>query len=283
MSILVKESLTPAEVATIQALARSEEDATGRSPLNEETRLHLTAGAGDFLHLLADYAYAGVSTAADPWVAEIAVGTGPAAAGFGPIIDRLRVLARGHGLAVWTHGRDSPTAEALGALGFRPARRLLTMERDLAGELPDAQLPEGYGVRPFVVHRDEAAWLAANAEAFARLPDQGNWTAADLAARMAEPWFDPAGFLLAEQAGQLAGFCWTKVDGPVGEIYVMAVLPAHQGRGLAMPLLMSGLTNLRRHTAVAELFVDADNGPAVRLYERAGFRTTDLDLLHLDT
>src|SRR3712207_7276788 len=45
--------------------------------------------------------------------------------------------------------------------------------------------------------RSEEAWLRVNARAFDWHPEQGRMTAADLALREAEEWFDPAGFLMA--------------------------------------------------------------------------------------
>ena len=70
------------------------------------------------------------------------------------------------------------------ALGNRPLRK--------------ARVPAGIEIRTFRPGTaDEHDWLRVNAEAFADHPEQGRFTAEDLAARMAEPWFDPEGFFVA--------------------------------------------------------------------------------------
>ena len=148
--------------------------------------------------------------------------------------------------------------------------------------------PAGTRVRPFEPGRDDDAWLVVNNRAFAHDPDQGGWTPDVLHQRVAEPWFDPAGFLLAEDAKGLAGFCWTKVHPPsasfdpepLGEFYVIAVDPGRQGTGLGRALVVAGLGWLAgRGITTGMLFVDAGNAPAVALYEALGFVATRTDRL----
>src|SRR5205814_7416943 len=121
--------------------------------------------------------------------------------------------------------------------------------------------------RSFRPGRDEDAWIEVNAAAFANHPEQSRVVRADLEARMAEPWFDPAGFLLAERAGELLGFHWTKVHGDgLGEVYVLGIAPAAQGLGLGPALLVRGLRYLAdRGCPTVLLYVDGDNDAAMQL------------------
>ena len=184
------------------------------------------------------------------------------------------------GLLIWSHGRHSRLAARFSERGFEPVRELHQLRRPL-GELPDdPPLTEGVRVRRFVPGQDEDAWLAVNAAAFAEHPEQGRWTRGDLDARMGESWFDPAGLLLAERGGELLGSHWTKVhpDGD-GEVYVLAVSPAAQGMGLGRALLLRGLHHLAAvGCPFVRLYVDGDNPTALRLYEKAGFTSFDLDV-----
>ncbi|HEY9356413.1 MAG TPA: mycothiol synthase [Arthrobacter sp.] len=198
--------------------------------------------------------------------------------------------ARGlDGLKAWSHGNHEAAADLAARYGFGPVRELWKMRLATASaELPDAGLPDGVSLRAFVPGQDEVAWLAANREAFAHHPEQGGMTRADLDARMAEDWFDPAGFLLAvDGSGRLLGYHWTKVhprhgDHPaIGEVYVVGVSPEAQGMGLGKALTVAGirhLQNLGLHAVM--LYVDADNAPAVRLYQRLGFTRWDMDVMY---
>lgn len=148
--------------------------------------------------------------------------------------------------------------------------------------------PTGIAVRSFRPGQDEPDWLRVNNRAFGNHPEQGGWVAETLRRRMAAPWFDSAGFLLAFDGDGLAGFCWTKVhdtpdppdppDAPdaaarLGEIFVVGVDPDRQGTGLGRALVLAGLEHLARVRGCVTglLYVDAANRAALALYRALGF------------
>jgi mycothiol synthase len=269
-------------------------------PVSEESQLRLQHGGPpggcDVLAEGRDGALLGYARldAEDDAVAELVVAPAARGAGVGTaLLAHVERLAGVRPLSVWAHG-DLPAASALAVRrGYRRARVLLQMRRDLAGVEADPRpaLPEGVTVRPFRPGRDEDAWLRVNARAFARHPEQGRWTPEDLLLREAEPWFDPAGFLLAwrgdpDDGGTLLGFHWTKVHPPgdagdeaVGEIYVLGVDPDAQGLRLGRALTDLGLAHLRgRGLREVLLYSEEDNLAAVSLYERTGFRRFSVDV-----
>ena len=73
--------------------------------------------------------------------------------------------------------------------------------------------------------------------------------------------------------GKLAGFIMTRQAADEAEILSVAVTNARRGRGLARQLLtlhLRRLAGLGARTVFLE--VDEHNRPAIRLYDRAGFR-----------
>lgn len=173
--------------------------------------------------------------------------------------------------------RDDAVAEAV---GLKKGRDLYQMRRRLPVEGEHSSVE----TRAFRPGEDEQAWLEVNNAAFHGHPEQGSWTLTELEERESQPWFDPEGFLLHEIGGALAAFCWTKVqddeheEGEVGEIYVIAVSPSFQGRGLGRELVLAGLEHLTgAGLGKAMLYVDRDNTGARALYKSLGFADDHVD------
>ena len=133
-------------------------------------------------------------------------------------------------------------------------------------------MPDGIEIRGFR-DTDQNALIAVNAAAFADHPEQGAMDARAIAELTAEDWFDPAGLLVAVDGAALLGFHWTKRhDARTGEVYVVGISPAAQGRGLGKALTLAGLHHLA-DLGVDEviLYVEADNAPALAVYRGLGF------------
>jgi mycothiol synthase len=369
--------LEDSDVTDVSLLVEQVTETDGVRPLSEHVMLHLRYGGDvDVRHVLGRvgpslvaYGHLDVTDQVAGPSAELAVAPAYRRQGVGrQLVQHLLGESSDGRLRLWSRGEQSGAAPLAESLGFRRSRTLLRLRRTLYAALPDPVWPDGVRLRSFLPGLDDEEWLALNAAAFVGLPDQGGWTLDDLHVRMREPWFDPAGFLVAEETGpdgdRMVGFHWTKVHGadehghddaephehephghddaephehephghddaephehephehddaephehephehephehephehephdgshqphehhhghdPIGEVYVVGIDPAQQGRGLGRALTLAGLHHLQaRGLRDAMLYVDAENTAAIALYTALGFSTWDVDV-----
>lgn len=254
-------------VDLVRTIADAATHVDGAEPLDESTWLSLRAGNegwsgvvteegfalthGEDLHLVVDPA-ARSRGLATSWLGDI---EGPA--------------------QVWSHGGHPAAARLAEKFGFQRVRDLWVMRRPAEVLLPP---PTDVEIRAWTP-ADTDELLRVNAAAFAHHPEQGAMDLANLEARMAEPWFDPAGLLVAMEGGRMLGFHWTKQHSAhLGEVYVVGIAPDAQGRGLGRALTLAGLHHLAG-LGVSEvlLYVEADNHAALSTYSKLGFTHADAD------
>jgi mycothiol synthase len=195
-------------------------------------------------------------------------------------------------MRLWAHGDLSAAQKLADENGFERIRTVIQMRNSIA----DLSLNQhNFEIRTFLPGLDNEEWLALNNKVFENHPEQGAWSLKDLQTRLAESWFDPAGFFVATQNNKLIGFTWTKIHGghshkhddqteqhdhdPIGEIYITAV--ATSGTGLGKVLTQTALAYLKANGLItAMLYVDSDNEVAVNLYKSLGFAQSSQDVMY---
>ena len=297
--------LSKSQQESVLALIKAAHDFDGTPPIAEHVLLHLRHG-GDksdshivieennkviaYAHLDATDLVAGPSV-------EAVVHPNHRSKGLGSLILKEAIKVCGDKTRIWSHG-DLPAAQAIAAsLNLERLWSNLLMSKTL-GEIQP--VTSKYPIRTFIPDFDNQEFLSLNNKVFANYPDQGGWSEDDLKVRLNESWFDEKGFFVAEDKGELIGFCWTKIHGAhthshngedddhgheaLGEIYVLAVNPDYKGQGVGRDLTITGL-NYLKHQGLNNvmLYVGVENKLALGLYESLGFTHHSSDIVYKST
>jgi mycothiol synthase len=289
-------ALTPEDQQQVRELTTAASEFDGVAPVGEQVLRELAHQRTEHLLVTGPHpgggeaiiGYLNLSSSQKdvPGMAELVVHPQTRRRGIGAGMIRAALSKTAGRNRFWAHGTLEPARATASALGLVPARELIQMRRPLNGVTQPA-VPDGVRIRTYAGPADDAEVLRVNNAAFAGHPEQSSWTAADLAERRGEAWFDPEGFFMAvdEQTGTLLGFHWTKVhpeEPGLGEVYIVGVDPSVQGSGLGGLLISVGVAFLARRLAGAAqptvmLYVESDNAAALRTYRRLGFRQYSVD------
>lgn len=185
-------------------------------------------------------------------------------------------------MRTFTFGAESELAAVLEGRGWTRTGRGYEMVRPTLDDIPDVPMPDGLVVRPVGADTSErrAVWDAAT-EAFADERDEAVPTEEDWQNSLEDPNEDPALWVVAFDAGEVAGAVLGKIDPEEnahhgrerGLVDAVFTRRAWRRRGLARALIARCLVLLRdRGMSSAYLGVDGLNpNQAMDLYTSLGF------------
>ncbi len=300
--------ISSVEVSTVDSLTRDQQEQVFKivkyatqedsvNPLNEHAELHLKHG-GDkpISHILATkegvvvgYGHLDQTDLVEGPAAEIVVNPEFRNQGIAKLIlKKIEELSKPKPVRLWAHGNVPAAKQFTKNLNYEPIREIIQLKFSLLNIISDFNFANKFKVSTYQDDEDNKTILQINKDAFSELPDQAAWNKQDLQLRLNEHWFDPEGLLILRKDDSPVAFCWTKIHThdeaehqPLGEIYVLAVLPEFQNRGLGKQLMLWALQHLRKKgLSEAILYVDAKNVKAMKIYQEIGFVHSGSDTLY---
>ncbi len=182
-------------------------------------------------------------------------------------------------------GTRDPDAYGLRVLerqGMSVVRYFFTMQRPLAGPIPDPQFPPGYIVRANAGGTEIEHWVEAFNQSFIDHWNHHDISVEDHQHWLTEPDYNAERDLIAVAPdGTLAAFCFCGVNSAYntrngtneGWIHMLGTRRGYRQIGLGRAMLLAGLHRLQDEGLdTAKLGVDTENpSGALRLYESVGF------------
>jgi ribosomal protein S18 acetylase RimI-like enzyme len=198
----------------------------------------------------------------------------------------LREKAHADGVAilqVFCDEHDIETPRLLIESGFKELALMVFLERRVSvrdRNLSPAQDIGWVGYSP-ELNKDFADTVESTFEGTLDCPNLPRWSSASetLAGWRRRGTFDPGLWWLARVDGEYAG-CLLLTHYPERErfeVTYVGVVPKRRGRGLGRKMMEKGLFEIagRHAKSVLALAVDAQNSPAVRMYESLGFTVAE--------
>jgi ribosomal protein S18 acetylase RimI-like enzyme len=137
------------------------------------------------------------------------------------------------------------TAANLAKLGFQQFEwSTLRFEIRLDQATPQAQIPEGFQIRPLAGESEVDEYVSLHRAAFGSDRMTSAWRMRTLAHPAYQPEFD---LVVVSPDGNLVGFCICWSWSNLGQIEPLGVHPDYQGLGLGRALELSALDALRNH------------------------------------
>jgi ribosomal protein S18 acetylase RimI-like enzyme len=178
--------------------------------------------------------------------------------------------------SMWVAETDRSRIHWLEMRGFQPNQQgMYLMQRSLGADLPEVKLPQGFQVRPVAGEHEVHLRAAASHAAFGSGKSfEVYWP--QMLRFMQSPVYHPDNDLVTVSPdGDFASFCnlWPDPFTRVGLFEPVGTHPAFQGRGLGRAVMTAGLQRLNKlGMTQANVCVESDNLPAIRLYESLGFQ-----------